>query len=116
MTPQEAGELLVLMQGSWPRLASDAVAARLWTEDLMRCDKACALEAFRMVRDFSDKTPSWSTFLESYRASVRRRGLERPALNEADYVPPTEADKERVRALVADLSVKLAAPGRSRRR
>lgn len=103
MQPREAAELLALMRGTWPRLAPDEVADRLWLEDLMRCEKSAALEAFRGLRDFNDKTPSWSVFRESYQAQVRRQGLDRAAIGAPDWEPPTEEQKARVHAVVADL-------------
>lgn len=103
MQPREAAELLALMRGTWPRLAPDEVADRLWLEDLMRCDHAAALDTFRGLRDFVDKTPTWATFRESYQAALRRRGFDRPALNAPDWDPPTEEQKERVHELVSDL-------------
>ena len=112
MEPREAAELLALMRGTWPRLAPDEVADRLWLEDLMRCDKACALEAFRGLRDSYDKTPAWSVFRECYQAQVRRKGLSQPAISGPGWVPPTDEERARVAAICADLAKKLSVNGR----
>lgn len=66
MTTTEAAELLTLLRASWPRLAQDEVADRLWLEDLMRLDHDDALKAFRLLRDTSETTPSWAHFLRAY--------------------------------------------------
>lgn len=71
MTPTEAGELLILMQASWPKLAPDDVGARLWVEDLCECDADSALKTFRWLRDHEQFPPSWAAFLERYRVEAR---------------------------------------------
>ncbi len=115
MEPRDAAEMLALMRGTWPRLAPDEVADRLWLEDLCRCDKTAALDAFRGLRDHYDKTPSWSVFREAYQSAVRRKGFDRPALNEADWEPPTAEERARVRALCEELAAKLSVGTRRRK-
>lgn len=103
MDVREAAELLALMRGTWPRLAPDEVADRLWLEDLMRCDKAVALDTFRGLRDHVDKTPTWATFRESYTAAIRRRSPAVNALEAGSWEPPTEEQKARVHEIVGEL-------------
>lgn len=112
MEPREAAELLALMRGTWPRLAQDEIADRMWLEDLIRCDRKCALEAFRGLRDSLDRAPTWSMFLESYRAQLRRKGLGFPAIESATVPSPTDEEKARVRAVCEELARKLSINGR----
>lgn len=89
MTPTEAGELLVLMQATWPRLAPDDVSSRLWVQDLTeRCHRKIALEAFRGLRDSLDRAPTWALFWESYRDAAKRYQNDRPELEGPDVVKP----------------------------
>lgn len=113
MEPREAAELLALMRGTWPRLAPDEVADRLWLEDLIRCDKACALEAFRGLRDHEPRTPSWASFRDAYEAQRRRKSFDRPALTAAADEPPTAEQRARVHDLVADLTTMIATKKRA---
>lgn len=96
MTPRQAGELLTLMRGTWPRLAPDEVANQLWLNDLTRCDSAPALDAFRGLRDHTDRAPSWATFREAYNSALRRHQPHQPAIEAA---PP---DPDKLAKIIAD--------------
>lgn len=91
MIPQEAGELLVLMQATWPRFAPDEVATRLWVSDLSeRCNRGPAHDAFRALRDSEPHAPSWATFLAAYEnaaKALRHRPPELPAADEPKADP-----------------------------
>jgi hypothetical protein len=85
----EAGELLLLMQGTWPRLANDEIAAQLWINDLTeRCHRKIALDAFRGLRDSLDRAPTWATFWEAYRDAAQRYSNDRPELEEGETIKP----------------------------
>lgn len=107
MMIEEAAQLLQLMRGTWPRLAPDEIADRLWLEDLSKLEAKPAMEAFRSLRDSEPRTPSWALFREAYGAQDRRfapREIEAP---DDDWVKPTEEDRRRVHALVNELAAKL---------
>src|SRR3954469_3815362 len=102
MTAIEAAELLALMRGTWPRLAPDEIADRLWLEDLMGCDRRAGLEAFRTLRASRDHVPSWAVFAEACQMHTRRLAPPTREL-EAPSVVPSEAERQRVHELVAGL-------------
>lgn len=85
MTPNEAGELLVLMQATWQNLAPDDLSARLWVNDLtQRCEHPVAMDAFLALRDSQDHAPSWATFLAAYENASKAAKHTPPALPAAD--------------------------------
>lgn len=102
------------MRGTWPKIATDEIANRLWLDDLVKLDSRLALETFRNMRDdwAEARVPSWANFLATYRQKAKVYA-DRPgrALGEGTYQQPTETDKARVRTLVADLSEKLKLAG-----
>lgn len=107
MILEEAAQLLQLMRGTWPRLAPDEVADRLWLEDLAALDAKPAMEAFRSLRESEPRTPSWALFVEAYRAQARRfepRAIAAPA---DEWEPPSEESKRRVHEMMNDLSAML---------
>lgn len=108
MTPNEAGELLLLLQATWPRLAADDVAARLWVQDLTNCDRESAMAAFRGLRDSLDRAPSWATFKEAYVAVRLQHTPGRRAISEEEWTPPTVEQRERIHRLVSGLAAKLS--------
>lgn len=108
MIPAEAAELLALMRGTWPRLAPDEVADRLWLEDLMRCDREIALIAFRGLRDSCEHAPAWAKFKESYTAALLQHTPGRRAISEEEWTPPTVEQRERIHRLVSGLAAKLS--------
>jgi hypothetical protein len=91
MQSQEAGQLLVLMQATWPKIAADDVAARLWVEDLMGLDAAVAYTTF-------------AEFREAYLAVYVRNPPERPAIEAEQWVPPTPEKVESVRGMIRRLA------------
>lgn len=80
MEPREAAELLALMRGSWPRLAPDEVADRLWLEDLLPLDRDLAHKVWRRLRDQEQHTPSWALFRDVYEDRAQVGVLSRIAI------------------------------------
>jgi hypothetical protein len=97
MTPEQAAQVLTLMRGTWPRLAPDEVADRLWLEDLMGLEQAIAIDTFRSLRDTETNTPSWATFRAAYTNQAKSGKHRPPALPEAETIKP---DPERLAELV----------------
>lgn len=89
MEAREAAEILALMRGSWPNLAQDEVADRLWLEDLMGCDVEPALKTFRWLRDHVEFAPTWAVFRERYFVAARPSIKEQIALEPPK--PPTSS-------------------------
>jgi hypothetical protein len=104
MQSQEAGQLLVLMQATWPKIAADDVAARLWVEDLMGLDAAVAYTTFRELRAACKYSPSFAEFREAYLAVYVRNPPERPAIEAEQWVPPTPEKVESVRGMIRRLA------------
>jgi len=105
VTPIEAAELLALMRATWPRLAQDEVADRLWLEDLVELDAEVAHKVWRRLRDREQRTPSWALFKETYddRSQV---GSHHPELEGPRPKPIT---KEHYQKIVAEREAALEA-------
>ena len=109
MDPRNAAEILAYLRATWPRLAQDEVADRLWLEDLSGLGYETALKAFRYLRDNEKHTPSWAVFIEAYNAKIPStfdRAIDAPKLP-----PPTEEQKETVHELVHALKEHLSRRG-----